>query len=384
MKTFHIYKSYKELPSSWDDLVSHDVFLQTTYLEALEQATPSNIHLFYIGVFNNDTLVGAAIIQRVQLYLKDMFRKTTVSCIKEFFKDLVSRVLKGNVLVVGNLMHTGQHAIYFNENQINQTYFFNAIFQGLDVLIKQIKETHGKKIRALIMKDFFVGDTILKDKRILKTHGLYEVAVQPNMILPVPEHWSSIDDYIKALHKKYRHRYRRAIKKFGAIQSKELDLHFIEAKSKTLHQLYLNVSNNAKFNTFILPKNHFYSLKLKLKENFKVFGYFLEDELVGFYTLILNEQHLETYFLGYDAEHQYPNQLYLNMLYDMLEFGIENRFSSIVYARTAMAIKSSVGAKAVPMVLYMKHTNTIMNAILKPIFALMNPKQNWVERHPFK
>ena len=93
---------------------------------------------------------------------------------------------------------------------------------------------------------------------------------------------------------------------------------------------------------------------------------------------------METYFLGYDEAHQYPNQLYLNMLYDMLKFGIENRHETVVYARTAMEIKSSIGAKAKPMVVYMKHTNPFLNTILKQVFKLMNPLQDWEKRHPFK
>jgi hypothetical protein len=67
----------------------------------------------------------------------------------------------------------------------------------------------------------------------------------------------------------------------------------------------------------------------------------------------------------------------------MLEFGISNKFNTVVYARTAMEIKSSVGAKPEGMVIYLKHTNGVINAILKQVFGLMNPKQNWEERHPF-
>ena len=68
----------------------------------------------------------------------------------------------------------------------------------------------------------------------------------------------------------------------------------------------------------------------------------------------------------------------------MLYFGIENKFTRIVYARTAMEIKSSVGAKSKEMMVYIKHTNVILNAILKQLFKFMNPKQQWEERHPFK
>ena len=242
----------------------------------------------------------------------------------------------------------------------------------------------NKTIRMIVLKDYFKNDPINDHKNIFDSDKLHQVFVQPNMILSIRPEWLTIEDYLGSLNKKYRDRYKRARKKLNSIIAVELSLEEIKATTSELYQLYMNVSNNAKFNTFLLPENHFYTLKLQLKENFKVYGYYLKDDLVGFYTLILNNDALETYFLGYDKEHQYPNQLYLNMLYDMLKFGIENKFSSVVYARTAMEIKSSIGAEAKPMLVYLKHTNSFLNAILKQIFKLMNPSQDWEERHPFK
>lgn len=381
---YKIYTSFNELPQGWDDLAKHDVLLQSHYLQAMEEASPKNIQWFYIGVFKNEVLEGVAIAQRVQLYLKDMFRNTQVSCIKTFFKDMVSRVLKGNILVVGNLTHTGQHGLFYNIETITETEFFEAIFSALDDITERIKRNQNKKIRAVALKDFFKDDAIHEAKAIFDSANLHQVYVQPNMILSVRPEWKTFQDYLQSLNKKYRDRYKRARKKRNSIKTVEMDLEAIEKHTPELHRFYMNVSNNAKFNTFILPENHFYSLKLQLKENFKVFGYYLKGELVGFFTLILNNQDLETYFLGYDKEHQYPNQLYLNMLYDMLEFAINSQFKTVVYARTAMEIKSSVGAKAKPMVVYLKHTNSFLNGIFKVIFKLMNPSEDWQVRHPFK
>lgn len=381
---YNIYNTYKNLPENWNNLVKHDVLLQSQYLQALEDASPDNIQLFYVGVFNNKSLIGIAIIQRVQLYLKDMFRDTKISCVKTYFQDLVSKVLKGNILVVGNLTHTGQHGLFFLKEELTQTQFFEAIFSALSDIKENIKINQNKKIRAVSLKDFFVNDSIHNNKSVFDSAKLNKVFVQPNMILDIKPEWSNIQDYTTSLTKKYRDRFKRARKKLNSIKPIELSLEDIKKYNEELHELYMNVSNNAKFNTFILPKNHFYSLKLNLGKNFKVFGYYLKDSLVGFYTLILNNNNVETYFLGYDSEHQYPNQLYLNMLYDMLEFGIDNKFKTIVYARTAMEIKSSVGAEAKSMVVYLKHTNSFLNGIFKQIFKLMNPSQNWQERHPFK
>ncbi len=382
--TFHIYYSAKELPVDWDAFVPHDLFLQTHYLRALEAAVPSNIQLYYVGVFRNELLVGVAVIQRVQLYLKDMFRKSKVSCVKDFFKNLVSKVLKGNILVVGNLTHTGQHGVFYNEKDISSSGYLESIFAALNTIAQDIKKREGKTIRALMFKDYFLDDAIHQNSHFFNAHRLYKVSVQPNMIMRKRPEWCNMEHYIASLNKKYLRRYKRAKKKLGTIECRELNLDNIRYHSKKLHQFYLNVSNNARFNTFILPENHFYSLKSELKDDFVVFGYYLNNVLIGFFTLILNRPHLETYFLGYDSKHQYANQLYLNMLYDMVKYGIDYNFSAIVYARTAMEIKSSVGAKPEAMTVYMKHTNRFINFILREVFGLMNPKQDWKERSPFK
>lgn len=365
-------------------MVIHDVFLQSKYLEAIERAAPDNIQLFYMGVFYNQKLIGVVVVQRVKLYLEDMFRRTEVSRLKEFFQNRVSKILKGNILVVGNLTHTGQHGMYFDEKQISYTDFLNLVFDALNQLKEEIKNTQGKTIRLILLKDFFAKNGKYNNKVEFDKYHLHRLSVQPNMIMDIRSNWEGIDNYISDLRKKYKDRYKLAIKKLGIIKPVELDIGTIELKTKQLHKLYLNVCHNAKFNSFILPENHFYIMKDNLGDDFKVFGYYLDDVLVGFYTLILNNKQLETYFLGYDSEHQYANQLYLNMLYGMVNFGIEHQFLTIVYARTAMAIKSSVGAKPHAMVMYMKHTNSILNTILKPVFGLMNPKQAWEERHPFK
>ncbi len=384
LKTYQIYSSYSELPETWKDFTIHDVFLQPNYFKALENSSPENIQFFYVGIFNEDAIVGVAIIQRVQLYLKDMFRKTSVSCLKTFFQSIVSKVLKGNVLVVGNLMHTGQHGMFYDESKVSQVDYLEIVFKALNALKIQIKETQSKTIRVIMFKDFFEDDKINNQKEFFQSQKLHNVSVQPNMIMEIRQNWLSIEDYIGSLKKKYRTRYKRAKKKLGTIQCEELDINAIKNASERLYNLYLNVSNNAKFNTFILPKYHFYNLKLELQNNFKVFGYYLNDELVGFYSLILNNESLETYFLGYNDIHQQPNQLYLNMLYDMTKFGIDNAFAEIIFARTAMEIKSSVGAKPKVMRIYLKHTNGFINAVLKQVFKFMNPSRDWEERHPFK
>ncbi|PNQ75443.1 GNAT family N-acetyltransferase [Hanstruepera neustonica] len=384
MIKFKIFDTSDKLPNDWDSLGPHDIYLQRNYLQALEKASPNNISSYYIGFYNDDVLIGIALVQRVQLYLNDIFRNHKDSCFQERFKNVISRILKGNILVVGNITHTGQHGIYFDTQKMPYDTFLKCLFEALNDLKTHIRSKHGKKIRAVLMKDYFLNETIHDYSTVLSNFGLTKVSVQPNMIMDVRSHWKTFDEYIGNLHKKYRDRYKTARKKSRQIIKRELDINAIQEQSKSMYELYKNVSDNARINTFILPQDHFLIYKKQLGDQFKVYGYYFKNELIGFYSLILNQPYLETYFLGYDTAYQYKNQLYLNMLYDMAQYGIENKFKHIVYARTAMEIKSSIGAKPLKMVMYLKHTNWLLNTLLKYIFQFMNPSTEWQERHPFK
>ncbi|MDO6595841.1 GNAT family N-acetyltransferase [Oceanihabitans sp. 2_MG-2023] len=382
---FKLFNTIDTLPESWDTLPIQDIFLKTPFLQALEQSSPSNITSYYLTVYKAEKLVGIAILQRLEMYADDIFRKTSTNTFKVFAKKMIAQIVKGNALIVGNVMHTGQHGLFFLTEEISQQEFLNQIGEAIVELRKIIKKEYNKKIRIIAFKDYFETDLIHNSHAFFNKENLYKVQVQPNMLFPILDEWNTNEDYIAAFKKKYRDRFKRARKKGNSLQLLELDLENIKKHANTLFELYECVSDNAGINTFKLSKNHFYSLKEHLKKDFKVFGFFLNTELVGFYTLILNNNNLETYFLGYNPDLQHAHQMYLNMLYNMVSFGIENNFETIVFARTAMEIKSSIGAKPNKMFLYLKHTNNfIANTVLKLIVKYMNPIREWQERHPFK
>jgi len=381
---FILYSSVNELPEFWDDLPNKDLFLKTPFLKALERSCPHNIHPQYVGIFKSNQLVGIAIIQRVEMYLDDIFRNANDRYLTQQAKQIISNIVRGNALIIGNIMHTGQHGLYFNNHAISYQEYLQQLSLAVDKVKAKIKRNHNKKIRLIAFKDYFEDDTIHSNAAFFKSEKVYNVQVQPNMVFSILPSWNTIGEYSAALTKKYRDRYKSARKKGTDIVKRELDMNMLRVLQKDMFQLYKNVSDNARVNTFILNQNHFVALKEELNDNFKVFGYFITDELVGFYTIILNNKSLETYFLGYNQKYQHKHQMYLNMLFDMVQFGIENKYEQIVFARTAMEIKSSVGAEPKAMHIYMKHTNFVANTMLQFIVKYLSPVKVWTERHPFK
>ncbi len=385
MTHYKIYNSVAELPDSWDALHVEDIFLKSAFLKALEASSPDNISTYFLGIFSSESLVGIAVVQRVKMYLDDVFRRTSNKFFKRLGKWVITRIVKGNALIVGNLMHTGQHGLYFDVSRISEEDFLSLISEGIDELSQDIKINFNKNIRIIGLKDYFETDAIHENKEFFSSNKLYRAQVQPNMLFDIRDTWKSSEDYIGAFNKKYKRRYRTARKKGKALECIELTLAEINDRSDDLYQLYLNVSDNAGVNSFKLHSKHFYELKKELQDDFKVYGYFLEDSLVGFYTFIKNYNVLETYFLGYNPDLQRQYQMYLNMLFDMACYGIDNNYKSVVFARTAMEIKSSIGARPHAMSIYLKHTNSIIvNTILRLVVKYANPVRDWEERHPFK
>ena len=377
--SFKIYNSTAQLPITWNDLAVSTIFLSKKYLEVLEKSSPENMICHFIGIFENDTLVGIALSQFLDLNKLESFGERD-KCIKTAIRNFVFRNFGSHVLVIGNNMLTGQNS-YALSDSINK----KKALQALNAATADLKKTFkakGKKIHITTYKDFNKQE--INHFAIPEFKNDYQFSTQPNMIFTINVNWKSEQDYIDSLSKKYRDQYKRARKKADIIEKRKLHLEDIIALEDTIYDLYIHVAKNAPFNTFFLPKNHFRIFKEIFKDKFLFYGYFINEKLVGFNTLIKNGDVMDTYFLGYNESIQREKMLYLNMLYDMIAYSINKGFKEIVFARTALEIKSSVGAKPVKMYGFIAHSNRIINSYMPKIFKYLEPETIWQERNPFK
>lgn len=377
MPTYKLYNSVAALPEQWDTLAQHNIFLSTPYLKVLEQSAPENLTPHFIGLFKGNTLCGIALAQYINLNgVNTLGQREKGFCLREyFFKKFSSQVL-----VLGNNMLTGQNA-YLLDNNTNEA----SALEAFEKALLELKKQYRKKcihINLITIKDF--NEKEFPDFNAAGYTGYYKFCTQPNMIFSRREHWENADDYLTDLSTKYRTQYNRARKKAAGIEKRQLCCNEIKQYSNTIQELYLTVAGNASFNTFHLPEHHFYTFKKLLGDNFRFYGYFLDGKLVGFNTLIKNGADMDTYFLGYDAAIQKEKMLYLNMLYDMASYSINKHFSHVIYGRSAMEIKSSVGAQAEPVYGLIKHTSPIINRSMECLFNYFEPKVTWNERSPFK
>jgi predicted N-acyltransferase len=377
--TYKIYSSVAELSNSWDEVARRNIFLQTSYLKVLEESAPTNMQCFYIGIFEETQLIGVALAQYLNLNKLESFGERD-KCIKTYVRNFVFKNFASHALFLGNNMITGQNGYIFNKGIDNKT-LGHILKQCANEITSHFKK-QNIKIHIVSFKDFY--QDCAAELRNSAFSEMYEFNTQPNMIFRLRPEWKTNEDYIGALSKKYRDQYKRAHKKFDGIEIRELFLGDIILLENRIYELYYHVAKNAPFNTFFLARNHFSSFKKQCGERFILMGHFLNNELMGFHTLLLNGNTLETYFLGYDEQIQKERMLYLNMLYSMTKYGVDNQFEEIIFGRTALEIKSSVGAEPVVMSGFIYHSNKLINKYFDRIFPRLEPTLTWQQRHPFK
>jgi predicted N-acyltransferase len=377
--SFKIYDTVRDIPAEWDILSKKNIFLSRDYLQILETAAPENMSCRFITLLHEQEIIGICISQFLDLSQIPSFGERD-HCLRTKIRNFVFKKFGSKVLIIGNNMLTGQNGIAFSK-KVPRENTIKVLKQASNAL-ELLYQKQGKKPHLTIFKDF--SATQLKDFDTAEFDSFYRFSTQPNMIFDIKDSWETFDNYLADLNKKYRDQYKRARKKSDSLHKQKMSLSEIQKHEKEIHDLYMNVAKKAAFNTFYLGENHFEIFKKNLKDHFLFYGYFNENKLIGFNTLIKNGSDIDTYFLGYDEDCQKEKMLYLNMLYDMIGYSINKKYHRIIFARTALEIKSSVGAKAVAMFGLIRHNNPVLNLLVSKTFNYFEPKIAWQQRNPFK
>lgn len=262
---------------------------------------------------------------------------------------------------------------------------------------------------AFLLKD--LCPSLHPATRELQAQGHYLLPVDPVMTLNLPKEWTTTEDYLADLTSKYRVRYRRARGKLGNITRRRLTIGEVISFKDRLYELYKQISHGADFNATDLQPEYFPWLaqacrsKDRLQALLSVYqgsydeqndssedcqdsclhGYFNDEgALIGFTSAIPNGKVYHAHFLGLEDAYKHSHHLYHNMLFDLLDDAICGGFHSIDYGRTALEIKSSLGAEATDYAVLIKARYGWLNRLV-PIFTpAVYTAPTWKGRNPFR
>lgn len=300
--------------------------------------------------------------------------------ISTFVKKMGARLINDNLLVVGNVSLTGDYGYRFCSS-VDVSLHTTLVHSANQVLIKNAR-SHRIKIKTTMVKDFELGEDGVSSKFNHADYTPY--SADPTMVVQLDPEWKTFDDYLGAMKSKARVRVKRA-KKLGQVFTvKTLSLGDLKDSNKQIYSLYLKIASYSSFNLFTLHPEYFITLKESLGDSVDIFGVYLDGKLVAFYTTIRDGNLMHGHFLGYEQSLNKDYQLYLNMLYWLMEKAIENKVSALDLSRTALEIKSSIGAEPHNLAVYTHAQNRYLNRLMKRVVPYFIPDNTWKARSPFK
>jgi len=359
-----------------------NVLLSQAYLKTIESAKTDLKGFLYAVVYNAfEEPVYFYYFQYKQFNAADSLNYTLNDSLWNRLKNKVKRsvasIIHARGLVCGNLMVTGDHgriAADRSDAKLDDWQFHTLVHEQALLASKE----YGHNVGFLLAKDF------KEEAPSNLSIDWNSVTVQPNMVFYLRPNWTDLPSYMSDMTSKYRKRTRSALRKVDDFVFKEVEVDEILVHIDRIYDLYLEIVQRAPFNMFILTKQYFIDLKKNLGPLCDFTLVFDENNLIAFQINIVNNDEYEAHFLGYNQAQLISHDLYLNLLLNSVKLALARKSDKIIFSRTAMQIKSSIGSVPEELYLYLTIRNGILNKLVKLAFKFFNPPVVFDQRHPFK
>jgi len=289
-------------------------------------------------------------------------------------------MVKHEMLICGNVILTGEYGIRIVSGDNGEMNMVTPHI--LDAVKAYIKKHKNKQIQSILLKDFYLEGPLKRQSFGAEKFTSFQV--QPDMILTVDSSWTSYADYLAAVKSKYRVKFKKVKKKGVDLSFQVMDQNMAQRYNAEMYKMYKDTADRATFSMFVLDENYFGRLKEVLGDNIILTGVFLEETLVAFFTYVKNGELGDAHFLGYNVSLNNKYQIYFNILLQLVETAIDNKANYLNLSRTALEIKSSVGAKPYNMEVHLRYHRSWINKHLPYFLSKFVPANDWLPRNPFK
>ena len=380
--SYKIYNSINDIsPLVLDEIgVANNFFFSIGYWQSYQAAFLDKITFRYIIISQQGVAVAFAPFQIITFSGSNVANAESDSSFfqvaKTWFTKKIVNLVSLRLLVSGNTFLTGELALFIKNDYVLNEKLADAYHRSIDSLLDT------ENLNGVLIKDFYLENTV--HFKNLEAQGFLKFKVNPNMEMEIRSNWTSFEDYVKDLTSKYRVRLHKAIARGSSLIYKQLTVANTIEHTNDLQRMLNEVIANSDFKLFNPDIAYMQSLQQNFPNNFRITGIFRENELIGFYSTYLNSGQLVACFVGMNKNYLKEHDLYLNILYKLIEQAIFLNTSTLIFGRTAMEIKSSVGALPKDMFLYVKHACPIRNFLVHTAVKTLSKNPFWQLRIPFK
>lgn len=369
-----LIESLKDInKEEWNSILkNNNIICSYNFLLAVEESKINQCRFFYPIVYKNNKIVAHTCFYLIDTYL-DIFavgwQKTFISFIRKIWPSfLILKFIEcGTPVAIGN-------TITIQQNEDSE-----RILKIFSDQMNDIGKKHRVKIQ--LFRDFYENEIFyfqaLEKFNFIKVHNLSDASFE--------NHWDTFDNYIDSMRSKYR---QNCLKYLKPIKNRLIDVEVVNdfsEYSEKLAELWQNVNDNAKeYKREQINKIFFEKLNERLPENTEITLFKERQNIIAFVLNLIDENTLKPMYLGIDYTSNNNYNLYHNCLISIIDTAIRLKKKNIVFGITSLEPKSALGCKIVPLYMYMRHPNIVMNKIYGFLFKIMTPQETDKNKRVFR
>lgn len=366
-----IFTKVSDLPAEWDVLVPAKHFLARTNLLVSERARFPDIQLYYVVEYLEEQLIGCGYFQLLHIHSKHYHPKSSFGRLS--WKVLVN-LFRPKLLVAGHLFRHDIESFYSCfESPYEQ---FLAYRNMIELLSNHINHVF------LLIKDMPLR---FNDYFLHQSKGFRILPNDISMVLDIRPTWLTMNDYVTDLKHKYSQRYRNIVSGFDHVNFVDLTLAQIKANQNQLMDLYHSVAKHQETSLGFLSDSYFALLKEQNPEEFKIYGFYKDEQLFAFFSFWLKNEEMDMFYIGFDYESNQKFHTYFNLLFFSIEQAINQRCKRIIFGRTALEAKARLGCKPIYLNTFFKIRNQFLAQwINRRLDQNVGINATWEQRNPLK
>lgn len=330
-----IYESLEDVKGEWDDFLPTNHVLRSPVWLSLEKACIPGLRFRFVQIWRRELQIGQAAFLLLNIDIQSISLKELDGSLRKLIQHMLQDK-PVSILVCGNLLLHEQPGFFFQDPQDEVEIF--GIARKLAVREKRLDRP-----KLIFLKDLPSSFFQLKNKSL---HGFRSYSEDITFGLSGINQWKTEDDYRQSLSQKYAQRARKIREAGSAMQCRKFQSEDILAFGNQMQHLYEEVLNRQVFKPLHLNWQYFFQIMENLPERVDIFGYFLNEKLVGFTSFFKqSEKVVEMHYIGFDTAVNASHKLYFNMLFDGLERAIAEGFEVLWLGRGGEDAKLNLGAK---------------------------------------
>lgn len=374
MITVKLFTSITEIDhEDWNALVSRNrLICRHEFLQAVENSRINDCRFFYPVICDSGRMVAGTCLYLISTELDTLatgLAKTAIRGVRQFSE----RFLMLRSVECGTPVALGSTIVLRDE----------SLRPAVLRMIAHAAEDLARSLKAgvVLLRDFEAGDAEASDG--FAALGYKAVPNLPEARLDL--HWTDFDQYLGSMRSQYRCKLLAQCRKFKeAGGTLEIVEHFA-GYSVELASMWRNAYDHAKeYRREVLLPAFFENIDRHLAGRSFVILAKLDNRPIGFLLVLLDEDVLTALFSGLDYSCHRNTGAYFNLFYKAVEIAILKGMKAVHFGITTLAPKLDLGARAVPLRMFMKHLNPFLNTFVPGLFAALAPGSVPESRQVFK